>query len=352
LHVLWRLAYYRYTYRGDYPIDDVLLNRDYTAAESVSTEWQLTRTLDGGHTLVAGLELRDNIEQRQLNYDEIDPRVYLVSDDRTTHNGALYLQGEFRLSDLLLLNTGLRYDYYFEGFGGTLNPRLGAIFSPGARTTLKLLYGEAFRAPNAYERFYYPTADTLQPETIRTYEGVFEQYLGERDRLSVSLYRYAVDDLITQQVDAEGTLYFDNVSRVSAHGAEVELERKYDNGALVRVSYAWQRTVNPDTDEELTASPRQLAKANVGVPLGRWGFLGAELQYQSSVRTLAGNTAGDFTIGNLNFQTTPRKNGFQLEAGVYNLFDTRYAYPGAADHLQDTITQDGRTFRIELTRRF
>jgi outer membrane receptor protein involved in Fe transport len=355
LHVLGRLAYDRYTYLGDYPYDNEPVNRDDTTAESVSTEWQLTRTLAGGHTLVAGMEFRDNIEQRQLNYDEVVPRNYIVADDRKTRNGGLYLQGELRVSDLLLLNAGLRYDYYFESFGGTLNPRLGAIFSPSARTTFKLLYGEAFRAPNAYERFYYTanaSTQTLEPETIRTYEGVFEQYLGDRDRLSVSVYRYAVDDLITQLVDAQGELYFDNVSRVSAHGAEVELERKYDNGTLLRASYAFQKTHNPDTGEELTASPRHLVKLNAALPLGSWASVGTELQYEGSVRTLAGNTAQDFTLANLSFQTAPRKNGLQLEASVYNVFDTRYAYPGAEDHLQDTITQDGRTFRIKLTRRF
>jgi iron complex outermembrane receptor protein len=353
LHVLGRLAYDQYTYRGDYPYNDAPVNRDDTVGTSVSTEWQLTKTLAGGHTLVAGMEFRDNLQQRQLNFALVEPRVYIVQDDRKTRNGGLYVQGEFRVSDLLLLNTGLRYDYYFESFGGTLNPRLGAIFSPTARTTFKLLYGEAFRAPNAYERFYYPAnTATLEPEDIRTYEGVFEQYLGERDRLSVSLYRYAVNDLITQQVDAAGELYFDNVSRVTAHGAEIELERKYDNGTMIRGSYAWQKTRNPDTREELTASPRHLAKLNFALPIRSWASLGAELQYQGAARTLLGNEAGDFTLANVSFQTAPRKNGFQFEAGVYNVFDTRYAYPGAEDHLQDTITQDGRTFRLKVTRRF
>ena len=70
------------------------------------------------------------------------------------------------------------------------------------------------------------------------------------------------------------------------------------------------------------------------------------------MRTLAGNRTSDSLLANLSLQTLPRKNGFQLEAGVYNVFDTRYAYPGAEDHLQDTIAQDGRTFRIKLTRWF
>jgi len=37
---------------------------------------------------------------------------------------------------------------------------------------------------------------------------------------------------------------------------------------------------------------------------------------------------------------------------VYNLFDTRYGYPGAEDHLQDVLPQEGRSLRFRLSRRF
>jgi len=44
--------------------------------------------------------------------------------------------------------------------------------------------------------------------------------------------------------------------------------------------------------------------------------------------------------------------GVELSAGVYNLFDSRYGFPGGSGHLQDVIEQDGRTFRLKLTYRF
>jgi iron complex outermembrane receptor protein len=42
----------------------------------------------------------------------------------------------------------------------------------------------------------------------------------------------------------------------------------------------------------------------------------------------------------------------EIVASVYNLFDADYAYPAFGEHTQDTIEQDGRTFRIGLTYRF
>jgi len=40
-----------------------------------------------------------------------------------------------------------------------------------------------------------------------------------------------------------------------------------------------------------------------------------------------------------------------VSASVYNLFDTEYAFPGSEEHLQDSIEQDGISFRLKLVYR-
>jgi outer membrane receptor for ferrienterochelin and colicins len=360
--LLGRVSYDRFVYEGEYRYDyaieppaEIVVSRDDTLGEWASTEWQLTRKFAAGHTMILGTELREHLRQRQLTFDDVVPRSYSVDADPQTRNGAIYAQGEYRFTEHVLVNAGVRYDHYSDSFGGTFNPRMGLILSPTLRSTFKLLYGEAFRAPSVYERYYYaasPGYRPLEPETIRTYEVVFEQYLGLRDRLNLSVYRYDVADLITQQADGAGELYFANLSRVAANGAEVEFERRYESGALVRASYALQRTTNPDTHEVLTSSPRHLAKANLVVPVLQWGSLSAEAQYHGKVRTLAGAWEGAFALANMSFLSAPVAGGFQLSASVLNLFDRRYAYPGAEDHVQDTIEQDGRAFRLTISRQF
>ena len=202
---------------------------------------------------------------------------------------------------------------------------------------MKLLYGEAFRAPSAYERFYYiapaGTGD-LEPETIRTYELVLEQYIGSRDRLDVSLYHYDVGQLITQLADIDENIYFDNLTRVTAEGIELEAERKFARGAIARLSYALQRTQDADTGRMLTSSPRHLAKLNVGLPLWSKAHAGLEVQYHGRVETLTGDEAGGFVLANLSVASDSLMRGFQISAGLYNLLDVRYAYPGAEDHAQ------------------
>ena len=105
----------------------------------------------------------------------------------------------------LLLNVGLRHDHY-DTFGGTTNPSAGFIYNPLTKTTLKVLYGQAFRAPNAYELFWHQqdvakSNPALRPETNKTTELVLEQYLGTHVRVAAAGFHYGINGLITQQTD-------------------------------------------------------------------------------------------------------------------------------------------------------
>ena len=57
---------------------------------------------------------------------------------------------------------------------------------------------------------------------------------------------------------------------------------------------------------------------------------------------------GGYWLANLSLLSKRIAEGAELTVGVYNLFDRRYADPGSEEHVQDSITQDGRTFRIKL----
>ncbi len=352
-----------YAYYGDYPEDAgdpaapsaVVFSKDLAVGRWAGAEAQVTARIRGGHTLIAGTELRQNLQQKQVGYYEGIPDSAWVDDDRASHTLAFYGQGEFILHPDLILNAGLRYDDYSDSFGGTLNPRLGLIWSPAANTTLKALYGQAFRAPNIYERFYYPdpSGATLDPETIRTYELVLEQGFARHYRLNVSAYRYTVHDLISQTPAPDGTYYFVNLDHASATGVECQLDARYPSGLQATASYAFQRSKDLATHGELSNSPRHLAKLGVLCPFARERFLaGLELQYQGSVRTLTGRDTSGFLLGNLTLTARHLAPRLEVAVSVYNLFDAHYGFVGSADHQQEILPQPGRAFRLKLTSRF
>jgi outer membrane receptor for ferrienterochelin and colicins len=261
-------------------------------------------------------------------------------------------------SDKVLLSAGVRYDNY-NSFDSA-NPRASIIFQPTASSTLKLVYGEAYRAPNIYERYYNDGGNTalanpsLKPEKIRTYEAIWEQYFAANYNSSISGYYSRINNLISQILDPVSSLQiFRNFEKVDAKGIELALQGKWDDGLQGKVSYTWQETTFVDTGELLHNSPRHLAKVNVSIPFyNQKLFISPELQYTSPRHTIAGNRTKDPVLVNLTVYSRDLIKGFDASVSVYNIFDSSYADPGGPEHRQDSIRQDGINFRCKLSYRF
>lgn len=372
-----RAFYDNYYYHGDYPADrnpdniDItlppvsaplaVLNKDLAWGDWWGGELQLTKTLPGRNKVSLGAEFRDNAQQRQENYDA-EPYQLHLDDRRSSTIWALYLQDEIQLLDRLILSAGVRYDHY-GSFGGTTNPRLALIYQPGPGAALKLLYGNAFRAPNAYELYYDDRENNLanpglKPERIQTYEAIYEQYFREHYRSSLSGFYYRVHDLITSEPadplnPKDSPTRYVNVDSIDARGVEMELEGKWQGGLEGKVSYTYQKAEDANTGAPLTNSPDHLAKLNLIVPVYRSAlFAGFEQQFQSSRLTLGGDRTGAGWLSNLTLLSRGALPGLRLSASVYNLFDVRNVDPGSPNHVQDSIEQDGRSFRLKLDYRF
>lgn len=341
------------------------LSRD----ESTAYWWNINAKLGaqfGSHHLVTGIEFQDNSKQHLIKFDYEPFEVYL-NDDRSSETWALYLQDELRLSPKLLINAGVRYDYY-SNFGSSLNPRAAVIFSPSEKTALKFLYGTAFRAPSEYE--LQPGVDrsanpALRPEEISTSEIVVEHYFRPNSRLILSAYRNELTHLIELEDDEEADmLVFRNSGRARSQGFEIEVEHAWASAQRLRFSHTWQRAHDEISETSLANSPRHLAKLNFSTPLLAGAIrAGLELRYTSSQRTILTGTpderqpdfiygrADGYTTANLNLVSKRFDNGLQLTATVHDLFDRALADPAAKEHDQNVIPQDGRTFRLELNYR-
>jgi len=233
------------------------------------------------------------------------------------------------------------------------------VAAPAEKSAIKLIYGGAFRSPNAYELYYQSPGLSesnldLKPEKIKTYELVFEQYLGDHLNVSAGAFYYRITDLISYATDAvTGLAQYQNIEGVTARGGEVELEGKWRNGVEGRASYTIQRAVNTVTDEPLTNSPAQQAKLNFSAPLfSNKVFAGAEEQYMSRRRTESGSYAGGFCVTNLTLSARNMLDRLELSVSVYNLFDKEYADAVSLDFLQSTILQDGRSYRFQIVYAF
>ncbi|MGC2417731.1 MAG: TonB-dependent receptor [Candidatus Acidiferrales bacterium] len=321
-----------------------------------NSEAKLNWTLFKKHKITLGTQVMDNLRQDQGDYTAIGNTF--VADPASSVIWAFYAQDEFAITHTLSLSAGLRYDHY-SYFGGTTNPRLGLIYHPFHPTTLKLLYGTAFRAPEPFEMSpdYGPFYDNnlqLKPETIRSVEGVVEEALGQHFTLEGSVFRNWIDNLISIETNpADGQSIYENSGGVNATGVEVELDGRFAGGLQGRASYSYTDTEQPVTHQILPNSPTQLGKLNLSVPIvHQWLFASLDAQYTSPVQTLAANTVSGFSVFNVTLLGHTLGKHLDVSASVYNILNKKYFDPGRPEDPEDAIQRDGRNFRIKLTGRF
>ena len=358
-----RLFYGRYQYDGDYvwdyaaaPPPRLIVNRDEAFGTWYGTDLKFAKKIGESHRLVCGTEYIDDRRQDQSNKD-LDG-IYLI-DRRTSHRAGLFIQDEVKVFENLIVNAGVRHDNY-SSLGGSTNPRLALIYAPFEKTSIKLLYGQAFRAPSAYERYYNDNGESqksnpdLDPETIKTYEIALEQYLGLGLWGIASAFRYDIDDLINAETDpADGLDVFRNVDEVRAKGLEFELDGRYDNGWRGRASFSFVDTVDEQTHSRLSNSPRHLGQLNLIAPLFESSFFaGLETLYKGSARTLGGQHAKAHLVTNLTLNSVELLDGLEVSASVYNLFDKEYGNPASIEHDQDILYMDGRSYGIQVALSF
>lgn len=320
------------------------------------SEAKLSGTVLEKHKITLGMEITDNLRQDQGTYTPIGNIFIPVPASSVIW--ALYGQDEFAITHKLTLSAGLRYDHY-SNFGGTTNPRLGLICHLFHPTTLKLVYGTAFRAPEPYEIApdygpFYDENRQLGPEQIRSLEGIVEQGLGQHLTLSGSVFRNWIDDLISLGTNpSDGQLVYQNSGKANATGVEVELNGHLASGLQGRASYSYVDAEQPVTHQTLANSPQHLGKVNLSYPVVQQRmFASLDAQYTSSVQTLAGNTISGFSVLNVTLLGHALGKHLDLSGSVYNVFNKKYFNPGRPEDVEDSIQQDGRNFRIKITARF
>ncbi|RLJ68138.1 TonB-dependent receptor plug domain-containing protein [Sulfurisoma sediminicola] len=335
-----------------------MINRDKQRGEWWGSEARLTSTAWAGQKWVVGLAYTGNTRQYQRNADD-DGTVYLDT-DATSHRTGIYAQDEITLGAATTLMLGLRHDVAEDSKRFT-SPRLALVHQLDPANTVKLLYGTAYRNANAYERQYVPAGlygnPDLGAERMQTLEAVWESRLGEGTRFAGSLYRYRVRDPISLDPVTQINV---NAADVWGNGVELELERRWQGGAMLRGSYSGQFLredgLRPDN------APAGLVQVNAGLPLGSDGWYAALELRGLAARKAASNTAdiGGHGIANFTLSYRPRSSAWDLSASVYNLFDKRYDDPAPVDTALTAITgivrerfaQDGRTFRLKAVARF
>ena len=319
-------------------------------------ELRLVSTAWSGHKLMLGLEAQANTRLDQGVRDIADPSNDLLI-ARNGHRIGVYAQDEWRLAPSWTATAGLRIDHN-DTTGTKPSPRAALIWQADPATTVKALYGRAHRAPNVFERDYGDGVTqvpnpALKGESIDTLEGIVDRRIGRDVTLRASVYRWTMDALVTLGIDpVSGLSQYQSGGTVSARGVELSADKTWTSGARLRGSVSLQ-DVKQSSGSALPNSPEVLARLNLSGPLP-WAGLraGYEWRYDALRRTLNGDALGGYAVSNLVLGTQALASGLEVSLAISNLFDKRYAHPGAETNWQDALVQDGRAVRLQATLKF
>lgn len=351
---------------GEYYEEDGV---DWTRADWAGSEVHLNWKTSEKNRLVVGGEYHNCYRIHQKSYTKEYYSEYL-NDKRKLSIRSFYLQDIYKIMENLSVTLGGRIDHY-STFGETINPRVGLVYNPKKYTSLKLLYGSAFRAPTFYELYYhdgYPDPDNeptmkpnpdLTPETLETYEIVFEQRIVEKIEGSFSLYRTDLSDIISQvEIEEQGfdesLLQFQNIGKAKAQGIELSLKGKWKS-LEGRISYNHQKAEDKSTHRELVNSPKNLANLGLSLPLLQGKiYLTGEVQYTGERLTVSEEKEwlDSYLMTNLILFSQKLLPNMEITAKINNLFNESYADPCSTEFEQTKIPQNRRNFLLKAGYKF
>ena len=350
MHVSGRLFAGRYRYNGTYTYGTPVAFP--AEGDWRGTEWRLLSTAIDGHKLMLGLEAQDNVRTDQSVNDLADPaNSFRIA--RSGYRVGVYAQDEWRLGPTLTATLGFRVDRN-NVTGSQSSPRAALIWQATPATTLKALAGRAHRAPNVYESQYddvfsQVSNPALNGERIDTLELVADHRIGTDLALRASVYEWTMHDIVTLGIDpVSGLTQYQSGENVKARGLELSADKTWASGARLRGSVAVQDVAYAGGGGLLN-SPKLLGKLNLSAPLP-WAGLraGYEWRYDSQRLTLDGSQLGGYAVSNLHLRTEALAKGLEVSLGIQNLFDKRYAHPGADTNWQNALEQDGRAVRLAI----
>lgn len=352
-----RAAVDDYRYSGDLVVDLTpdTMNQDRSHGTWWSAELTYTRAVNESLTLVAGAEWQSDLKNQQANTTSSSggtPRgtyiPYTIETQKLSY-WAAYAQAEVRIASGWDASLGLRHDNY-QSFGGVTDPRLALIYKPSDELTLKAIYGQAFRAPNAYELYYndggvsQKMSQNLQPERIRTTEALAAWRMAPDWRTVGTFYFNRITDLIhTVEDPQDGQLVYQNSQSAIGRGIEAEIEGRTGFGLEIFA------TATVQLGELAVTAPRTQVKGRLAQSLaGDSAVVALEAIYQSSRRTLADTSIAGQTLTNLALTAQKLSPGLRVTALVQNLFNTALADPAGPEHPVDRIPSPGRQFWLKL----
>lgn len=264
---------------------------------------------------------------------------------------AIYSEVLYDVTKEVRLNIGVRYDEYSD-FGGTTNPRVGATWAINKDNIVKLMYGQAFRAPTFAELHNKNNASlngnpNLSPETVKTYETSIQNSSINNLQVSMTLFYTDIEDIIM----LESTVY-ENKGQVTTKGIEIEGKFNLNRGSYLLANYTFQDPKNELTGKELEDISNHEAYLGLNYRMNKYFNLYADAKYIGKQTRASGDVreaVSDSVISNMTILAKDIiTKDLKLKLSIYNLFDEE-SYDSSSPF---DYPLGGRTYMAQVNYKF
>ena len=177
----------------------------------------LTNPLDNLNIVLGALK------EHRSDYTADDDYYYSIPEYDYFPKSA-YAQGDYKIGRFTKVIAGVQWNESAQGYEDIVS-RYGVVLTPFREWGIKLLRGEAFRAPYATETDVDASPaivgnTELRPETITTYDAQLF-YSGEKIYAAVTYFNSTIDDLVIRDASVSPAS-FTNGGRQKFQGVEFE----------------------------------------------------------------------------------------------------------------------------------
>lgn len=339
---------------------------DRNGATQLTTGGDLraTWTASTEHTVVVGASREQQKLYANVNQENVpgfgpermvDAAPLLPGNLERTLSSA-YMQEQWRPQDELGLTAGLRLDRYSDA-GDSVNPRLALVWQALSPLTLKIMYGEAFRAPTFVESYLYVFGGLIRgrqdnrPETIKT--GEVEVIYRHRDwaLTRLTLFRSRITNLLLLVPQAGGAIEYQNSpENTVVEGLEAEVKLTLSNQVDGFINYSTQSGRNESTDVRLVGMANGRANVGLNMELSDRLNLNVALNIVGPRRRAPSDprpALDGYEVADLALTYTPSTN-LDLQLSGHNLFDADQRYPDISGLVPDDFPREGRAMDLSL----
>ena len=314
----------------------------FTPAIGASGEGQLTWHPSPQHSLSMGLDYK---------FDTVESEYY----GRRNANGiSPYIQEIWKLSNLVHLNAGLRWDTY-QLVGDSLeyqvSPKIGFSYQPYYGTILHGSFGRGFRAATVVERFItagskdfkaLPNPD-LEPERSILLDIGVRQNIRERVYLEATWFYNRYKNLIEPTLLASQlAAQFINYPAAYIQGLETEVRtRLWDDRLTLQATATWMDPRDTGSRETLLYRPRFIGSFSPHLQLGRFSA-GADYRYIGRIEKVAVYPLDERVPAKIwDLRAGYRRAGWEVQLSLRNALNYNYT-------ISERVLGEIRSFMIAI----